>query len=506
MAIGFVGRRPDGSSIWLHASKSLAANQRVRDVRWGDFLNIVSQTGDGWAEIAWGAARYFIREADIAPVRPLELLFVDVGQGDGCLVVSPDTGPEERVLVVDAGQRDNMLALIKWRFGKLKKRFQFHAAVITHPDQDHYLGFRSIFRHQHAHFDRVYHNGLAERAGSDPLGPSDVAGTHLIGLVPDRATLEAVYAPGSPNLAKTYGKVMRDALDGGRVGDIRMLSTLHGHQDAGRTWMPQFAPSDGRAFTIEVLAPVPGAAADGGPMLRWFGSQIGSAAHDVAKTKNGHSVLLRLEIGGLRILLGGDLNQPAEDYLLRHYGGIPDGAPLADAVAPARARLGAEVMKSCHHGAADVTDEFLQAVHPFAFVVSSGDDESHAHPRPDLLGRLGKQGRTDAPLILCTELLRSTSERGRAEDFARLRALDRLIDDPATPEAARQAARTQRTALQRFIERRNVGIYGAITVRTDGQHVEISFRLERPRGKQLWQTYRLSRTTNGDWLTTLAGQ
>src|SRR5690606_27810424 len=144
----------------------------------------------------------------------------------------------------------------------------------------------------------------------------------------------------------------------------------------------------------------------------WFGDAIGSGAKDDGKTKNGHSVILRLTVGNLRVLFGGDLNRPAEDHLLRHYGGIAAAQPLADAVPAAAARLGADVMKCCHHGAADVTDEFIRAVNPFAYVVSSGDEESHAHPRPDLLGRLGKLGRGNAPLILCTEILRSTREKG----------------------------------------------------------------------------------------------
>ena len=65
------------------------------------------------------------------------------------------------------------------------------------------------------------------------------------------------------------------------------------------------------------------------------------------------------------------------------------------------------MMKCCHHGSADVTEEFLEATEPAAYVVSSGDEESHVHPRPDLLGLLGKKGRGIRPLVLCTEILRS---------------------------------------------------------------------------------------------------
>lgn len=503
MAHGFVARRDDGEKIWLHATPDRAAKHRVRDARWGDFLNIVGQSADGWTEIKWGSKRYFLLTENVAQARPLEIVFVDVGQGDGCIVVSPETGDDERILVVDAGESSHMMGMLRWRFGKLLRRFDFHAAVITHPDKDHYQGFSPVFKHQNVFFDRVYHNGLAERAGADLLGPS--SGRLLTGLAQTFAQLKAIYPEDGPHSGKMYCKLMRAAIEGRRVGRIEMLSTRHGTQEDGRAWMPGFAPSDGRDLSIEVLGPVPDDGPGGKPALRWFGRDIGSNGRDEGKTKNGHSVLLRLNIGGLRVLLGGDLNRPAEDYLLRHYSGIAADAPLADAVPLASQRLGADVLKCCHHGAADVTDQFLQAVNPFAFVVSSGDEESHAHPRPDLLGRLGKQGRGSAPLILCTEILRSTREQGRKEDFDAVAALNLLIEDPDIEEDERRQARKDRSELLERIRKRNVGVYGAITLRSDGAHMQISFQLESPRGKQRWQVYGLHQDADGRWVMASDG-
>ena len=497
MASHFVARRTDGKPIWLCSEKN--ASKKLRDVRWGDFLNVEDQDAAGWTTVRWGAEAAFIRSEHVTDRRPLELIFVDVAQGDSCIVVSPDTGANERILVVDAGQYDNTMRLLSWRFGKFKRDFRFHAGVITHPDQDHYGGFNAILDNPHVHFDHLYHNGLVEKAGGDALGASDASGRFLVELAPDNAAMDAAYASGGPNASKKYGKLMRLALDSGRVADVAMLSTLHGHAEGGSTWMTGFAPSDARDFTIEVLGPVP--EPDGGvARLRWFGDAIGSASHSLSKTKNGHSVLLRVAIGGFRAVLGGDLNRPAEDFLLRHHSGIAADAPLADAVAGASAKLGADLLKCCHHGATDVTDEFLQAVDPFAFVVSSGDEESYAHPRPDLLGRLGKHGRGAAPLLLCTELLRSTRAKGKPEDFKQLRELDRRIDDATTAEADRRQAQRDRTALQARIEHRNVAVFGAITVRTDGDALEITFLLEEPRSKQRWQSYRLTRDAGGEWV------
>lgn len=413
MPIGFVARRDDGKKVFLFEANKTT---QVRDVRWGDFLNILGQTPDGWSEIKWGDKNFFIRTENIVDKRPIELIFLDVGQGDGCIYVSSEAGVNERIIIVDAGIAENMFQFLKWRFGQLETEFRFHAAVVTHPDQDHYQGFQSVFDHNKVKFDRVYHNGIAERTGPDLFGPSDATGRFLTDIMVSDADMRTLYSDPAIRGTKRYPKLMHTALTSGRVEKVEMLSNEHGTKEAGKTWMPQFAPGDGRSTTIEVLGPVPDLTV-AKPRLRWFGEKIGPTGKDEGKTKNGHSVILRLTVGKLNVLFGGDLNRPAEDHLLRHYSGIAPTDPLSAAVAAASARFGADIMKCCHHGAADVTDEFIRAVNPFAYVVSSGDEESHAHPRPDLLGRLGKLGRGDAPLILCTEILRSTREKGPRGGF-----------------------------------------------------------------------------------------
>ena len=104
---------------------------------------------------------------------------------------------------------------------------------------------------------------------------------------------------------------------------------------------------------IDVLGPVP-ETIDERPVLRWFG--------DDGKTKNGHSVILRLVYRGVKILLGGDLNIPSERYLLNHYTGLDsDREEDHEAlVTTARETFAADVAKACHHGSAEFTDLFLR--------------------------------------------------------------------------------------------------------------------------------------------------
>ena len=265
---------------------------------------------------------------------------------------------------------------------------------------------------------------------------------------------------------------MHAALNNPKIDAFRMLSTEHGQTQDDRTYMPGFGPSDGRAYTIEVLGPFVEPDANGRARLRKIGSY--------GETKNGHSVLLRLTYGQFSIFFGGDLNEPAEKFLLAKYGQTASGtfpkkgtAAYVTMVANAAKRFRSDVMKVCHHGSEKVTDAFLEAVQPACFIISSGDEEGHIHPRPDLLGRLGRLGRGDAPVLLSTELQRSTRER---EDKALVDALLANID--ALDGQATDALKAQIRADVEKLGKTNVENWGAIYVKTDGVRLIAAFKIE----------------------------
>lgn len=483
-------------------------------VIWGDWLDVdEEQPPSDHYKVNWKAWDAATRTVGILPLRvkksecrttPLvEMIFLDVGQGDGCILSVPD-GPAQHTLIIDAGQYSNMHNFLQWRFRYVDANARFHAAVLTHPDQDHYRGFVPLIKDERISFDHIYHNGLIERDAVDDL---DILGPRTDGLCTDlcedRDSLEALVSKpesrGNPRFPKVYPTMMWALVqDTARFPDIRMASTEHGEMADDRTYLPGFAPAPGKA-SIEILGPVPDRTAAGKFALRAFGLKPRDGKFDVGKTKNGHSVILRLQYGGFSAVFGGDLNRPSEDYLLRHYGEIGDDRPLKDAVAKARTSLSADLLKCCHHGSSDVTDEFVEAVNPFAFVVSSGDEESHVHPRPEILGLLGKKGRSARPLILCTEILRSTPSSLKL-DAADTRAFDKLLAayDSAATAAARKQARQDALDFINRRTRRLVTEYGAITMRTDGQRVLIAFRKEATKKNQSpWQLFEFELTESG---------
>jgi len=458
--------------------------------------------------------------------RIMELVFIDVGQGDGCLLVTPD----DRHLIIDAGQEDNMFRFLSWRYGSLKKKLPFqHQVVITHPDADHYYGFRPIFKNKNFDIGAVYHNGIVEVVGDKLAVLGNITTEKGVDYFTDliRTTQEMKNKLASPQTEKKqFANLLRSLVQNHPQATIQMVNC---EKPSKAEYLPGFGP--GNELTIRVLGPVV-EKVKGQPALRGF---LAENSTDVGKTKNGHSVILLLEYKKVRVLLGGDLNSAAETFLLATYGGDKDPNK---SVKEAKKFFGADVAKSCHHGSHDFTIEFMQAINPVATVISSGDEEPHAHPRPDTIGSIGLTSRAPRPLIFSTELARSAPElpgipgaqlRQRYEywriienkqtsvkdrltavqalqqmdelffkdvDDQRQKAWKKLADPKAKEGSISSAAATIKTMDQKFMER-SIATYGAINMRTDGDKVLFAYKIEKPSRDKKWDIYTLSRDDEG---------
>ena len=500
MAHRFVGL---GKKIMLHRFDPTDQGfKKVRQVLWGDWLTLEDNppinVPDDWLAVRWApnsdkAETLYIPEKDTTEHRPLEIIFLDVGQGDGAILITPELGEEERIMVIDAGESDNMCRFLNGRF-KAYRGFQFDAAVITHPDQDHYLGFQAVFDDLKIGFNKIYQNGLVERAVSgkfEKIGKveedTDKGEEYMTELAKSREDIEALFS--DEDFIKRrrfkFPKVMLSALKNDNIKEFEMLfrEIDESADQQAKTFMPDFAPSDNRGYTIEVLGPIAERDADENLRLRKISSDYG-------ETKNGHSILLRLEFGDFKVLFGGDLNTKAERFLLQQYTGRQewpdeDSDESKAMIDKARDFFQSEIMKVCHHGASDVTDEFMQAVNPACFVISSGDMEGHVHPRPDLLGRLGNFGRGESPVLLSTELQRSTRP---SEDKKLVEDLNKNIEklSEATEEEEKEELIDEIKGQIRELSRSNVAVYGAIYVKTDGKRLITAFKFEEPSDKKKW--------------------
>lgn len=474
-------KKPNGDEKKL---KKKEGPKALEQLLWGDYVGVRGPSKDGWVRVCTRRVKEgWVREKEIQKDRLLEVIFVDIGQGDGSLVVTPD----DKHILIDAGEGDNFIRFLRWRYPKFATRRDFEAMVISHPDADHYAGFKGLFKEENLNvfIGTIYHNGIIERAGAkaDSLGPRDASKKFLTDVVKDKARLQHLLSDATVSKGKAYPTMLKEALDSGRVGDVRMLCEEDKH-------MPGYGPD--QKVSIEVLGPVIEPDAAGKPRLRWFGS-----SSEIGPTKNGHSVVLRLRYGNVKMLLGGDLNIPSEKLLLEHHTKMPIPPTNEEdrrlVVEAARKVFQADVAKSCHHGSGDFSELFLDAVNPIATVISSGDNEPHAHPRADSLGTIGKFSRGARPLIFGTELSRSANEVIKnpskvQEDF---RKAQRKIDEAKTDEAAKEKALEAFEKLVKTIQR-SIATYGAVNVRTDGRSVVIAYKLETSTRKdKLWDIYKI---------------
>lgn len=496
MAHKFVNLGKDQEKIYLYEfNPQKQSFKKVRQVLWGDWLSIdenhdFSQIGPGWLAVNWSpntpnARTLYIKETHTINKRPLEIIFVDVGQGDGAVLITPERNEEERIMVIDAGEGENMKDFLEGRFAH--RGFQFEAAIITHPDKDHYYGFKSIFENKKIGFNIIYQNGLVERPVSGTfqkvggvITDSNTGKKYIENLATGKSEIQHHFSDDSNFGRFVFPKIMHAALNNPKIKDFKMLSidSSQSTHENNRTYMPGFAPSDGKEYSIEVLGPVTNKKSSGDLRLEKISSY--------GKTKNGHSIILRLHYGKFKVLFGGDLNKPAEKFLLKHYtqrksfpkAGSPQSKKM---ISDAKNWFHAEVMKVCHHGASDVTNEFMATVNPACFVISSGDEEGHVHPRPDLLGRLGKYGRGESPVLLSTELQRSTRE---SEDQKLVNGLKKNIEKLITNKTDALKKRIEESINQ--LAKKNVDVYGAIYLKTDGDRLITAFKIEEASKLKKW--------------------
>lgn len=453
----------------------------LRTLAWGDEVSVTRETGGylevetiGYEQLADGSVLARTITAYIAPtrssgikvsdlVRPrnqnevLKVNFVDVQQGDGSVIESPDG----KVILVDGGDNQMFARYLaaRYRGTSIARPQDIECILVTHGDADHFAGLPKILESEgnkeprkrlFIRPKRVYHNGIVKRPGkrdgktvpeAESLGPTrKVDGeTYLVGLeedllaVPDKE-MNVPFKTWKDTLA-VYNKRKKLQFRRLQFGDNKAFAFFNKGE-----------------LRIDVLGPL---AADvaGKPALKFLGNppkgpRVGhesletggkgftglSASHTI----NGHSIVFRLKYGGFSYLFSGDLNDEASRFLAREHN-------------LGNLNLKSEVFKVPHHGSADFSGAFVQAVSPVVSIVSSGDESArkeYIHPRATLMGALGKWSRVPEPLVFVTELVA----------FFNVEGWSRLEDDQKAGKRGRFFG-FSRTA------------YGIVKTRTDGKRL-----------------------------------
>ncbi|HEX9827457.1 MAG TPA: hypothetical protein VGA80_12740 [Flavobacteriaceae bacterium] len=418
-----------------------------------------SRNTNGWVKID-----------EIRQDRILEVNFVDIGQGDGCHIVTPD----DKHILIDSGKTNNMARYLAWRFNLYKRTtplpFSF-TTVISHSDLDHYGGFDNIFDHDKIKIDKIYHNGLVERPGSKPLGEEN--GGFITGLVDTTAQMKQIIenANNRKGSRSTYCKTLYKALKYNPNVEYKALSNQDGFLDG----FDATNTVNNKVCVFKILGPV---------RDKKNGKDALKTINNLGKDKNGHSVILKLIYGDAKILLGGDVNEEFGKIIHDYY--------------KAQGKLDelmVDVAKACHHGSNHFHYGFIQSINSSATVISSGDEESYAHPRPDAIGALGKCGYGDKPLIFSTELARSNKEFtvGNLENVSKL--YNKIKDYDAKIKVERDSTKLANLKSNRTKANQELNSfltkYGMINLRTDGDKLIIAQKYEITAASGKWDIHQL---------------
>ncbi len=480
----------DTAKLYAGTGTGTGTDKVLLELLWGDRVELVSNTktnGRYKVNARW-AKNVFIKAEDLGDESLLEYYFIDVGQGDGVLIITPD----RRHILIDGGYTrekqphgKSAADFVDWKFFTEynSETIELDAMISSHNDADHYGGLWDLLNDEKkAELDTTavavnafYHAGVSWwTSDANPRFLGEKKDGALINLLTGKTSVaNGLKESSALRLQGEWAKFLKCILNSGAT-----IERISYNPKNEFTYLPGYEAD--KDVAIKVLGPIE-KTVSGKPTLKSLGSD--------SQNTNGNSILLRVDYQKSRVLLTGDLNQKSQQYILETLEGN-------------KQELAADVVKGCHHGSDDCSFEFLQYVQAGATIISSGDDETHAHPRPAIVAASGATGfrkvaddKLVTPLVYSTEISRSYKigdpYKVSADDYP---APGGEIDVQLTDEEKTSITykHTVSGALKPSDKTKPMGklkvidgiVYGLINVRTDGNKILCATLNE---GKSKWE-------------------
>lgn len=305
----------------------------------------------------------------------LMVSFIDVQQGDGCVIETP----KGKVLLLDGDENQMFARYLATRFSgsSPENPKEIECIIVSHGDADHFKGLPEILKSEtnpnakkrlFMNPKRVYHNGIVKRPGKKPDG-TNRKDTELLGAT-FKIGKELFLTGLEDDLLEVQDKEMNAPFK-------EWKSTLEEYHDffGGNLTINRLDNTTTGAFdflsaeniNVQVLGPIIDSV-NNKPALKFLRQprksvasivneddiDAPSGAFSASHTINGHSIILRVKYGNISFIFAGDLNEEAEDLLVNNAGTKP---------------IQSEILKVPHHGSADFSNDFFQAVKPLISVV-----------------------------------------------------------------------------------------------------------------------------------------
>jgi beta-lactamase superfamily II metal-dependent hydrolase len=416
------------ASIYAKIHNNKSSGKPINKILMGTWVGVTEIDGD-WRKVVTAGPNGWIHKDSLREKMGLKVFYVDVGQGDGAFMEMGNTR-----IIIDGGPNNNFYKYLKYHFNYLlkeNKKVHFEHVIVSHYDDDHFRGLISLIKDDRFTFGTIFHNGIARFYTSDDISNGKIR--------PDiyNEDLGTVIQSGSDRYLTTKFSTLNQLKELQNLGGLKYrfneftnavkTAEQEGRLDALKMLdngdVIDLGSNHGANAKIDILGPILTKVNDNNS-FEWF--------DDSSHTRNGHSVVAKLTYGTRTMLFGGDLNSASETHLLKNH--------------PEHDVFKVDISKQCHHGSSDFTVDFIKKMKPFATVISSGDNESHAHPRAEAIGCAGKYSRGVRPKVFSTELARSVNSK-------------------------------------------NEVLYGMINLRCDGDRLYMSQMKEAKKGSDVWDSY-----------------